>query len=213
MTKISCRIIYDCIFVKPYMQDGWSGGFIPGLLEDEKLPSFQLIISLICFFASVSTQSERTVVWMSYRKIPTSPFHQQSSGHYTQELQRGSRGRVGGEGRGGKSRKERLPGSVSPEVSLPLVFIALSLPTFAVHRPLSIHWGPPHFHHMDSLPLNSATGWTSSDVKWFQATCLRTGTFGLVWVFWVLSSAWPPKMDEKAWWVRTNESQCRKNTD
>lgn len=212
MTKISCRIIYDCIFVKPYMQMA-EGGFYPRSTEDEKLPSFQLIISLICFFCLSEYSVWKDSCVDVTGKFPPPLFISNPQGTIHRSCREAAGEGWGERGGGGKSRKERgcLEASLlkyhCPWLSLPSFAHFCSAPT-PVHplRPTSF---PPY----DSLPLNSATGWTSSDVKWFQATCLRTGTFGLVWVFWVLSSAWPPKMDEKAWWVRTNESQCRKNTD
>ena len=146
-------------------------------------------------------------------KIPTSPFLSNPWCTIHRSC-RGSRGGEGGEGRRRKEQEgERLHASVSPETSLPLAFIARPLSAFAVRRPLSIHWGPAHFHRMIHRPWTMLQSGLVLMLSVVSGSCLRTGTFGLVWVFWVLSSAWPPKMDDKAWWAKTNESQRRKNTD
>lgn len=151
ITKISCRIIYDCIFVKPYMQMA-EGGFYPRSTEDEKLPSFQLIISLICFFCLSEYSVWKDSCVDVTGKFPPPLFISNPQGTIHKSCREAAGEGWGGRGGGGKSRKERgcLEASLlkphRPWLSLP------SFAHFAVHRPLSIHQGPPHFHHMIHCP-------------------------------------------------------------
>lgn len=128
ITKISCRIIYDCIFVKPYMQMA-EGGFYPQSTEDEKLPSFQLIISLICFFCLSEYSVWKDSCVDVTGKFPPPLFISNPQGTIHKSCREAAGEGWGGEGRRRKEQEgERLPGSVSLEASLPLAFIALLCP-------------------------------------------------------------------------------------
>lgn len=66
------------------------------------------------------------------------------------ERQQG-RGGGGGEEEERAGRREAAWKRLSWSLTA-LGFHCPPLPTFAVHRPLSIHQGPPHFHHMIHCP-------------------------------------------------------------
>ena len=125
---------------------------IPGLHWRWKISQFSAYNFTNLFLLPQWVLSPKGQFCGCHRKIPTSPFVSNPQGTIHRSCREAAGEGWWGRGGGGKSRKERGCVEASPETSLPLACIALPLSTFAVHGTLSIHRGPPHFHHMIHCP-------------------------------------------------------------
>lgn len=119
-----------------------------------------------CFpFASMSTESESTPLWMSPEYVHL-PFPQQSS----VPVYSGGAGRQqqGGDGERGGGRKSREVQEAAwqhfPQTSLPLTFMASHCPPLRrmdpvwEHIPVSPNLCPSHFQYMIYSPFQSKSG-------------------------------------------------------
>lgn len=117
----------------------------------KKLPSFQLIISLICFFCLSEYSVWKDSCVDVTGKFPP-PFSSATSGTIHRSC-REAAGEGGERGGGRAGRREAAWKRLSSwSITEALGFHCPSLPTFAVTTPCPSIGGSPHFHHMIHCP-------------------------------------------------------------